>query len=197
MRLRDFQQDFNRKLAVTTGVRWANVFGAVGEIVDSLQSRRARSLFNSALEFVKPHHLALGIRVARLSTTHVEVVIPILAKTKTETGELDPGVLTSAALMSVELLMRRTDLSDLGDMEMLELHFSRLLSMKREVRGRLELSKLAQETLRIDLRKSGQADLELQMIFFDADDRRVADCQLTYRCKFVQKLDWKVENERP
>lgn len=196
MRLRDFQQDFNRKLAVKTGIRWSQVFDAVGEIVDSIQGRRTRALLNSALEFVRPHHLALGLRVARLSTTHVEVVVPQLAKTKTESGETDPGVLTSAGLMAVELLMRRTDLVDLGEMELQDLHFNRLVPLKQEVRGRLELSKLAQETLRIDLRKNGESNLELQMIFFDADERRVADCQLNYRCKFVQKLNWKDQDER-
>lgn len=168
----------------------------MGEIVDSLQSRKTRALLNSALEFVKPHHLAQGIRVARLSTTHVEVVVPLLAKTKTETGELDPGVLVSAALMSVELLMRRSDLSDLGDLELVQMQFSRLASLRKEVRGRLELSKISQEALRVDLRKTGQAEMDLQMIFFDEDDRRLADCHMSYRCKFVQKLDWKEQDER-
>lgn len=196
MRLRDFQQDFNRNLPIKSKISLARVFGAVGEIVDSLQSRKTRALLNSALEFMKPHHLALGIRVARLSTTHVEVVVPVLSKTKTETGELDPGVLSSAALMSVELLMRRTDLSDLGEIELGQMQFSRLHPLRKEVRGRLELSKLAQETLRVDLRKNGSADLELLMIFFDEDDRRVADCQMNYRCQFVQKLDWKDQDGR-
>lgn len=196
MRLRDFQQDFNRNLPIKSKISLARVFGAVGEIVDAIQSRKTRALLNSALEFVKPHHLALGLRIARLSTTHVEVVVPVLAKTKTETGELDPGVLTSAALMSVELLMRRTDLSDLGDLELGQIQFSRLAALKQEVRGRLELPKLAQEALRVDLRKQGRADLELQMIFFDEDDRRVADCQMNYQCKFVQKLDWKDQDGR-
>lgn len=196
MRLRDFQQDFNRKLVVKTGIPWAQVLGSISDLVETIQHRKTKALLNSALEFVRPHHLALGIRVARLSTTHVEVVVPVLSKTKTETGELDPGVLTSAALMSVELLLRRTDLADLGDVDLQEMHFAKILPLKNELRGRLEISKLAQESLRVDLRKKGEAQLDLQMIFFDPQDQRAADCQMNYHCKFVEKLDWKAPNER-
>lgn len=196
MRLRDFQQDFNKKLAIRTGLagltglKWPEIFGTLGEIVESIQNRKTRAFLNSALEFLKPHHLALGLRISRLSTTHVEIVVPKMAKSLSSSGELDPGVVTSAALLAVELLMRRMGLDDLGELSLDDFTFNRNSPMTGEVRGRLEFGKLSQEAFRAELRKLGKSQLNLQMSFFDQDEKRVADFQGNFSCSFVQKLAW-------
>ncbi len=167
--------------------KMAEIFGEVSE---SIHNHRARELLNSALEFLKPHHLALGLRISRLSTTRVEVVVPTRWKNQTDSGEIDPGILTTAAMMGSQLLLRRMDQPDLGPLALEEIHFVRLSRLTGELRGRLELSKLAQESFRAELKKKGFAKLELMMIFYDAFEKRLADCQMMFHCKAVNSIGW-------
>ena len=101
MRLRDFQLDINKKIKMLSQL--------FGEVSDSVQSPRMRAFLTSALEFLRPHHVALGLRVSRLSTTHVEVVIPGGKRNLSDRGEIDPGILTTAATLGLQLLLRRID----------------------------------------------------------------------------------------
>lgn len=192
MRLRDFQVDinknFNRNLK-----KMAEIFNDVSV---SLQSPRARALFTSALEFVKPHHLALGLRVSRLNVTRIELVVPDRRKNLIA-AEMDPGILVTAAGMGAQLLLRRMDQPDLGVVELKEAHLNRLTRLQGELRGRLEFPKISQETFRAELKKNKMATLELLMIFYDAFEKRVADCQLIYHCGAVSPLEWKDRYERP
>lgn len=166
------------------------------EVSGSFQNHRARAFLTSALEFIKPHHLALGLRVSRLSTSKIEVVVPDRWKNQTDNGEIDPGILTSAAVMAAQLLLRRMDIPDLGPLALEEMHFVRLSRLTGELRGRLELAKLSQEAFRAELKKNSTAKLELMMIFYDGFEKRLADCQLIYHCKAVNSLEWKDSHER-
>lgn len=192
MRLRDFQQDINKKFKLLSE--------AIGEFTESfsenLQSPRARALLSSALEFVKPHHLALGLRVSRLSTTRIEVVVPLRSKLpEMPAGEasevfMDPGVLTTAANLGAQLLLRRQDQAELGIGQVAEAHLRFLGPIASTLRGRLEFSKIAQESLRAELKMNGRADIELVMAFFDDSERMVADCSLQYVARHSDQLTW-------
>jgi hypothetical protein len=175
MRLRDFQQDINKK------------FKLLGEVLiefsESVQSPRARAFLSSALEFIKPHHIALGLRVSRLSTTRIEVVVPFQS--------VEPGVLTTAAVMGAQLLLRRLDQPQLGDSVMQETHFRFVAPVTSQLRGRLEFAKIAQESLRADLKRQGTTQVELVMAYFDESERLVADCTLLYQCRNSDQLTWK------
>lgn len=194
MRLRDFQQDINKKFKLLS-----DLFGeTLNEFSETLRSPRARALLSSALEFVKPHHLALGLRVSRLSTTRIEVVVPLRAQsTGVPAGEaaadglaLDPGVLTTAANLGAQLLLRRQDQAALGGGEVTEAHLRFLGPVRSTLRGRLEFPKIAQESLRAELGKNGRAEIELVMAFFDDSERLVADCSLRYVARDSDQLTW-------
>lgn len=162
----------------------------LSEISETVQSPRARAFLTSALEFVRPHHLALGLRVSRLSITHVEVVVP---QQKPEYGEnygIDPGVFITAASLGAQLLLRRLDQPDLGAVMIRDAHFQALSPLNSELRGRLELTKLTQEALRAELKKKGSSELELVMSFFDESDRRAADCSILYLCRAADQISW-------
>ncbi|MBX3016497.1 MAG: hypothetical protein KF767_01310 [Bdellovibrionaceae bacterium] len=192
MRLRDFQQDINKKFKLLT----ETMGEAIGEFSETLQSPRARALLSSALEFVKPHHLALGLRVSRLSTTRIEVVVPLKARApEMPTGEaseaiMDPGVLTTAANLGAQLLLRRQDQAELGIGQISEAHLRFVGPVTSTLRGRLEFSKIAQESLRAELKKNGRAEIELVMAFFDDSERLVADCSLQYVARHSEQLTW-------
>lgn len=166
-----------------------------GEVSDSLQSSRARDLFNSALEFLRPQHLSAGLRVARLNVTQVEVVVPSWKRNQTASGETDPGILTTAGVLGAQLLLRRLNQADLGNIEIEEIHLTRLSRLLSELRGRIEFSKLAQENFRAELKKKGAARLDLLMIFYDSFEKRMADLQINLLCKSVSSIAWKDSHE--
>lgn len=199
MRLRDFHQDINKKFEILKEMDRAQLFrGLVQDIsqwVETMQTPWAKHLLSSALEFVRPHHLALGLRFSRLSTTHVEVVVPKQVGFTSERDVADPGVYTTAAALGAQLLMRRLDLSDLGPLHLKDLHLQILGLESGEVRGRMEFTKLAQEALRVELKKKGFAQLDLMMSFFDESEKRIADVTLNYGCQSADQLGWKGSNE--
>lgn len=164
----------------------------LSEVSETVKSPRARAFLSSALEFVKPYHLALGLRVSRLSTTHVEVVVPAPKKAEDAfQSEIDPGVLTTAANLGAQLLLRRLDQPDLGVFTIQETRLTRLSDLDLQLRGRLEFTKLAQEALRADLQKNGSGEIELVMTFFNESEIRTADCSLTYLCRASDQISWK------
>lgn len=184
MRLRDFQPDFNKKLKMLTEL--------LTEVTETVQSPRAKAFLSSALQFVRPHHLSLGLRISRLSTTHVEVQVPLLGKSEAH----EAGTLVTAATLAAQLLLRRVDQPDIGPCEVQEVRFERLGALTSSLSGRLEFSKLAQENLRAELRKAGSAELELTLSFFDANERREADCTLKYLCRSADQIAWKGQDGR-
>jgi len=189
MRLRDFQQDINKKFKLLSEV--------LSEVSVTVQSPRARALLTSALEFIKPHHLALGLRVSRLSTTRIEVVVPVPERQSVYAGDsnMDPGILTTAAVLGSQLLLRRLDQPHLGASFVRETHFRWVGTVSSDLRGRLELVKLAQESLRAELKKNGRAEIDLVMSFFDDSERLVAECSLQYLCHAADQISWKGSNE--
>mgnify|MGYP001308271281 CR=1 FL=1 len=191
MRLRNFQPDINKNLRL--GVDQLTLF--LSDFVATVQNPRTKRLLASALELVRPQHLALGIRVSRLSTTHVEVVVPNRRKNQTLAGELDPGVLVTASLLGADLLLSRMDQPHVLSPECQRVEWQKFRSLKgaplRELRGRLEITKLNQETLKLEIRKRGESHLELMMNFYDGEEQRVAECQMSFICREQNQLNWK------
>lgn len=188
MRLRDFQQDINKKFKLLSEV--------LSEFSETVQSPRARALLSSALEFMKPHHVALGLRVSRLSTTRIEVIVPLrawgrgLPVTEALEPAIDPGVLTTAATLAAQLLLRRQDQPELSAGQVTEAHVRLVAPVRSALQGRLEFSKIAQESLRAELKKNGRAEIELGMAFFDDAERLVADCSLQFVARNSDQLTW-------
>lgn len=173
----------------------------LAEVRETVQSPRARAFLSSALEFLRPYHLALGLRISRLSTTRVEIVVSPREEQRESHREasamnIEPGALVTAATLAAQLLLRRMDQPDLGSLEIQEARLERLGEWSGELRGRLEFSKLAQETMRAELKKMGHAELDLTMSFFDVHEQRRADCQLKYLCQMADQLEWKGNDGR-
>jgi len=175
MRLRDFQLDINKKIKMLSEVVGGNA---------------TRAFLTSALEFFRPHHLALGLRISRLSTTHVEVVVPVNKRSLNDQSELDPGILTTATTLGVQLLLRRIGQPEFEGGRFEEAHLQRWGDLRGELRGRAEFDKLQQEVFRAELRKQGHSDLELEMNFFDSSEKRVAACKLILQCRASDQISW-------
>lgn len=165
-----------------------------GDVTETVQSPWAKAFLTSALEFFRPHHLALGLRISRLSTTHVEVLVPGNKRSLTDKLELDPGVLTTAAVLGMQLLLRRIDQPDFESFRIAEAHLLRWDDLAGELRGRLEFDKLSQEAFRAELRKTGFSELALEMNFFDEFEKRVASCSLVLLCRSSDQIPWKGKN---
>lgn len=185
MRLRDFQYDFNKNFKKIAGV-----FGSLTEdFTGSLDQAQIRRLLNSALDWVRPYHLAIGFRIRKLSRSQVEAVIPARSHNLNSLGEMEEGVLISVAHQMLKLLIARWELQ--MDAEVDQIRFERLQPIKGEMVARLEWDDLSREAMRAELVREGVTQNNWQILFSDASDRRVAVVEFVMKVKMPQSLSGK------
>jgi hypothetical protein len=182
MRLRDFQQDFNRN--------FKKIAGLMGELADdltgSLDQAQMRRLLNSALDWVRPYHLSIGFRVRKLSRSQVEAVIPDRTHNLNSQNELEEGVVVSVAQQMAKLLIARWEVP--VEWEVVAMTFGKLHPLKSTLIARLQWEDLAREALRAELVAEATAEQEFFIHLYDLQDMRVADVQVTVKVRMPQSL---------
>ncbi|MFN7727964.1 MAG: hypothetical protein ACK5P7_02280 [Bdellovibrio sp.] len=180
-RLRDFQQDF-KKIAGLAG-RLAE------DLTGSIDQAQAKRILNSALDWVRPFHLAIGFRVRKLSRSQVEAFIPARAHNLASSGEVEEAVVISVARQMAQLLIARWEVP--ADFELDQLQFSRLQKMKGDLIVRLEWEELSREGLRAELYKNQVALQEWVVTVSDLEEKRVAHVHLNFKLRLPQNLSGK------
>lgn len=187
MTLRDFKPDFNKNFN-----KIADLVGdVVTDVVEQVQSPRTKQILNSALDVLKPHFQSLGLRVARLGTHEVEVVIPKKNRNLDEDGDFLTGVLMSTAVEAYRLLWKRNAPPGDFKVEILEVNFKSHKKPKGEVRVRWDLSELARESRWVELQRNKKTNQEAQLNFFDEDDQICAEVQIKGELRLQEMLEWK------
>jgi len=181
MRLRDFQQDF-KKIARLAG-------GLAEDLTGSLDQAQAKRLLSSALDWVRPFHLAIGFRIRKLSRDRAEAVIPNRAHNTNADGDVQEAVVISVAQELSKLLIARWELP--VEFELDQIQFQRLQRMSGELVVRLEWEELSREALRAELMQKTWALQEWAVFVNDQNDRRVADVHLNFKLRLPQSLNGK------
>lgn len=185
MRLRDFQQDFNRNFKKIAGL----VGSLTEDLTGSMDQAQLRRLLNSALDWVRPFHMAIGFRVRKLTRSQVEAVIPDRVHNQNSSGEVEEAVAISVAVQMVKLLIARWEVP--VEWELDQIRFDRLQPMKGELVARLEWEDLGREALRAELVRSSRALFECFVHLTDAQDKRVADVILSLKVHMPERLSGK------
>jgi len=181
MRLRDFQPDF-KKIATLAG-RLAE------DLTGSIDQAQAKRILNSALDWVRPFHLAIGFRVRKLSRSRVEAVIPARPHNMGSNGEFEEAVVISVARQVAQLLIARWEVP--AEFELDQIQFSRLQKMKGDLIARLEWEDLSREALRAELLKNQVALQEWVVTVSDLEEKRVADVHLNFKLRLPPSLNRK------
>jgi hypothetical protein len=192
MTLRDFPSDFNKNLQRRLPKNFRRAAGQMMEqITGQVKSPQARQLLNSALDLVRPHFLSLGIRVTRLGTHDVEVLLPKKRRNLDEHGEFIPGILMSSATEAYRLLWVRNAPPGEFQMTVELVQFQSLKNPRGDVRVRFQLSDLAREARLAELSKNKISEHEGVLRLYDEEDQICAEVLVKSRLLLKEMLEWK------
>jgi hypothetical protein len=180
MTLRDFHQDFN-KIAEQI----------VGQIAEQIGSPHAKKILNSALDLIRPHFISLGLRVTRLGSHEVEVLIPKKSRNLDERGDFLPGILMSSSTEAYRLLWTRN--APPGEFQLIieSVQYQALKNPKGDVRVRMQLSDLAREARLAELSKNKVSEHEGVLRLHDQEDQICAEVLVKSRLLLKEMLEWK------
>jgi hypothetical protein len=158
-------------------------------IVENISPLAARGFLSYALDFVRPLTMGMGLRMARLSDTQVEVVIPYRTKNLTENGELDESVCTVAATEGVKQIWRRHAPLGHVEIDVLEMRFKKHQQLTSGGRARMELDEGLREKVLAQLRETRQSRCENNVAIFDDKDQKVAEISVKIELKWTPALN--------
>ena len=158
-------------------------------LIENISPSSSNNVLSFALEFIRPFTLGMGLKIARLSDTQVEVTIPFRTKNLTENNEIDESVCTTAAIEGVRNLWRRH--APLGHLELrvLEMRFKKHRLLNGPCRARMELSEAAREKVLTQLRRQRVTECENNIALFDEKDQKVAEITARLELRWTPALN--------
>lgn len=187
MTLRDFKPDFNKNfnkiasLAEKLLEEWAG----------SSKAQRSQQALSYALDMIKPHILSLGLRITRLGSSLVEILVPVKARNIDEHGKILDGVLISSGIEAYQMLWKRNAPKGLFSIEIKNCHWKLLQRAQGEVRVRLEVNEVQREAVLAQLQKNHQADHQASLHFYNKENQVCAEMQIEATLHLKEMLEWK------
>lgn len=175
MTLRDFQRDFNKNFGQNFNKVADFLEGFVTNVADQISSPRTKKTLNSALDLFRPHLISLGLRISVLSSTQVELSLPMKARNLDDQGALLSGVQISAAIEAYKLLWKRNAPDGQFQIVIKSAQGQFFRSAKTELRLRGELGEIVRESRWAELSKNKRAEHEMTLHFYDDQDQVVAE----------------------
>ncbi|MBX3040223.1 MAG: DUF4442 domain-containing protein [Bdellovibrionaceae bacterium] len=158
-------------------------------LIEEFSPAASKAAVSSALEFMKPFTSGLGLRVARLSDTQVEIVVPTRTRNLNGAGHIHEAVLLATSSEASELLWKRH--APLGTflIETKSAKVEVLREIKEEVRVRWELSETLREKVLSDLRQTRETETDADVRVVDDQEQIMAEVSLRLRLKHVPALN--------
>ena len=158
-------------------------------LIENISPKASQNVLSYALDFFSPIAMGMGLKIARLSDTQVEVVIPFRKKNLTENHELNESVCTTAAVEGVRCLWRRH--APLGQLEIkvLEMRFKKHRLLQGACRARMELSPAHREKVLAQLRRQQISECENNIALYDDKDQKVAEISVRLELKWTPALN--------
>ncbi|HRO66406.1 MAG TPA: DUF4442 domain-containing protein [Pseudobdellovibrionaceae bacterium] len=160
-------------------------------LIEEFSPAASKAALSSALEFMKPFTSGLGLRVARLSDTQVEIVIPTRTRNLNESGQIHEAVLLAASAEACQLLWKRHAPLGTFRIETKSAKVEVLREVKEEARVRWELPETLREKVLSDLRQQREIEFEADVRIVDDQEQTLAEVSLQLRLKHVPALDSK------
>ena len=158
-------------------------------LIENISPAASQGVLSYALDFIRPLAVGMGLKIARLSDTQVEVTIPFRTKNLTENQEIDESVCPTAAIEGARNLWRRH--APLGHLEIrvLELRFKKHRRLEMSCRARMELSEPMREKVLAQLRRQRLSECENNIALFDDKDQKVAEISARLELKWTPALN--------
>lgn len=191
MTLRDFHQDFNKNFNTQLRKLQSLAKEFSSQVLDQAEDGALKRSLNSALDLLRPHSLSMGLRIAKLSDSQCELVIPVKARNLDEQGYILEGVLISSAVEAFKILLRR----NLGSSELQMICKSATFEFLRlgqgDLRVRVNLPEIQRESLLAELGNAKQTPIDAPALIFDKTEQLCAQVQMSFFISQQSKIEWK------
>lgn len=158
-------------------------------LIENVSPKVSQSVLSYALDFIRPHTLGMGLKIARLSDTQVEVTIPFRTRNLTENHEIDESVCTAAAIEGARCLwLRHAPIGQLS-FSVVEMRFKKFRPLHGPCRARMELSEVTREKVLVDLRRRQFSECTNSISLFDDKDQNVAEISARLELKWTPALN--------
>lgn len=162
-------------------------------LIEEIAPTASRAALSGALDFLRPFTAGLGLRVARLSDTQIELIIPSRERNRGSDDKLHEGVLIGAGVEAAKLLWSRHAPLGAFDAEVRAMTYDAHRSTSSPVRVRLELGETARENALAQLRKDREATSDLSLRFIDDEEQSIADMTLSLKLRHTPALENRAE----
>lgn len=165
--------------------------GLVSDVAEQVSSPRTKKALNSALDLFRPHVLSLGLRISVLSSSQIELLLPVKKRNLDEMERLLPGVQISAAIEAYKLLWQRNAPDGNFDIVIKSTKAQFFKQAKTDLQLRGELAEISRETKWAELSKNKRTDHEMSLHFFDTQEQMVAEIEISAELFVREMIDWK------
>lgn len=163
--------------------------GDLAFLLETWAPQSSQQVLSYALEFFRPFVRGLGLRVARLTDTQIELVLPAREKNLSEEGQLHEGACTAAAVEAFRLLWARH--APLGKItfDFQEILFKKHQVWQGEARLRWELPESVRQKALAELRQQRRTKVEGLLFLDDEKDQRAAEVLLRAEIEWTPALE--------
>ena len=157
----------------------------IAALIEEISPAASRSLLGVAMDFIRPFNLGMGFRVAQLTDTQVELVIPARVRNQDGNHQLHEGAIVAAGIEAIELLWDRH--APMGGIrsQIQSFEFRKLKDCSGEARLKMELPESTRESALSSMRQFSEAQSELTAYVYS--DQMHAVSEIRFKLKLQNK----------
>jgi hypothetical protein len=162
------------------------------EFIDQIKHPQTQAIISYALDSLKPHYRSLGLRLVKLNSNQIEMMIPSKLRNLGADGFMLTGVMVSAGLESYKLLWKRNFFENQNvQITFQTMDWHQIRPTKSDVRIRAELPTVSREGVLAEMTKNQKAAHDIQISFFDQEDIMIGQLHVQADFQVSQLLEWK------
>jgi len=157
-------------------------------LLEEVSPKVSHAALSYALDVVRPFSAGMGLRVSRLSDTHVEMIIPTRTRNLNEQGFLHEGALSTAAIEAAKLLWMRHAPMGNFTIQVTKLEIELFRELSEEGRLRLEVPESTKEVVLSEIRDRRESEADADVRIADANEQTVAEVRMKLKFKHIPLL---------
>ncbi len=147
-------------------------------LVEDISPRASRLLNGYVLNYLRSISHTLGFRIAKLTDSYMEVVLPLQTHSSNSIHEMSEAALIGGATESCRILWNRRFEQESCELRFTKIQYRVLRPIHEDCRLRLEINEGQCQTLLLDLRNQQQGTTKSEVKVFDGHEQLLAEIEL-------------------
>jgi acyl-coenzyme A thioesterase PaaI-like protein len=160
----------------------------IAALIEEVSPKASHAALSYALDMVRPFSAGMGLRVSRLSDSHIEMILPVRARSLNESSHLHEAAFVTAAIEAAKILWMRHAPMGAFEINVIRIQADFLKQFGDECRARIELSESTRETILAEIRDRREAKSSVEVKFFDDNEQALAEIRLELNLKHTPAL---------